>query len=261
MKVHDKDDFSVEYVETYEQTRIGYSLELAEAIASQVGLQSNQTVVDLGSGTGLFAKPFLELGYNVIGVEPSNRMRQMAQLQLSDYPNFVSAAGKAEASKLPDKVADLIIAGQAAHHFMNEATREEFSRILKPEGHLVLVWTYLAKQDCPIADDIHELILSYRGQENEFDFQQTTEAMATQFAGMVPDKLTFKNQKYMDLPALLRYFSIYPLTPNVEDEWHSAAIRKLHNIFEKHQVGQKVSLNYDVFVYLFPSTTSAWNAS
>ena len=53
IQVHDRGDFSAEFVDTYEDTRVGYSASLAEEIAARTALLPSQVVVDLGSGTGL----------------------------------------------------------------------------------------------------------------------------------------------------------------------------------------------------------------
>lgn len=251
MQVFDKNDFSAEYVNTYNDTRVGYSLELAQAVASRVGLQQDQTIVDVGSGTGLLAKPFLDLGYTVIGVEPSRRMREMAQFALSRYPNFQSIDASAEKSTLNQNSADLVLVGQAAHQFMNEEAKREIQTILKPQGSLVLVWSYLAEEKCPTAEDMHRLILRHRKEENEFIFSETTRSMAEGFAGKSNEVMKLANQKDMDLNALLRYFSIYPLSPKPMDGWYAEAISQLKDIFEDHQIGGVVTLKYDVFVYIF----------
>jgi SAM-dependent methyltransferase len=49
-------------------------------------------------------------------------------------------AGSAEQTRLPDRSADFVTAGQAFHWFQPARTRREFARIVKPEGWVVLIW-------------------------------------------------------------------------------------------------------------------------
>ena len=127
-------------VDDYLKYRPHYSPDVVQALRQACGLSSERLVVDVGCGTGLLAKIFLENGNRVIGVEPNAEMRQAGEQFLSQYANFTMAAGSAEDTKLPDRRADFVVAGQAFHWFQPEATRAEFARIVKPEGWVVLIW-------------------------------------------------------------------------------------------------------------------------
>ena len=74
-------------------------------------------VADVGSGTGLLARVFLGRGHRVYGVEPNAAMRAAAGEDLRGFPAFVSVAGTAEQTTLPDAGVDLVVAGQAFHWF------------------------------------------------------------------------------------------------------------------------------------------------
>jgi SAM-dependent methyltransferase len=97
-------------------------------------------IVDVGCGTGLLAKIFLENGNQVVGVEPNRAMRRAGEQFLACFANFRMIDGTAEATTLPGRCADFVIAGQAFHWFQPQATRVEFARIVKPEGWVVLIW-------------------------------------------------------------------------------------------------------------------------
>jgi predicted RNA methylase len=75
-------------VEDYVKYRPHYSSEVVQALREACGLSSRHVVVDVGCGTGLLAKIFLENGNQVIGVEPNAEMRQAGEQLLSQYSKF-----------------------------------------------------------------------------------------------------------------------------------------------------------------------------
>ena len=127
-------------VEDYVRYRPHYSPEVVEGLQQACGLRMEHVIVDVGCGTGLVAKIFLENGNQVIGVEPNRAMRQAGEQFLASFRNFRMIDGTAEVTTLPGRCADFVIAGQAFHWFQPQATRVEFARIVKPEGWVVLIW-------------------------------------------------------------------------------------------------------------------------
>ena len=127
-------------VEDYAKYRPHYSPQVVWTLERECDLSSRHTVADVGCGTGLLAKIFLENGNRVIGVEPNANMRKAGERFLSCFGKFSMVAGSAEQSTLPDRSADFVIAGQAFHWFRPAPTRREFARIVKPEGWVVLIW-------------------------------------------------------------------------------------------------------------------------
>ena len=69
-------------------------------------------------------------------------MRAAGERLLGGFPAFISVAGTAETTTLPDASVDFVTAAQAAHWFDRAPARREFARILKPGGWLVLADTY-----------------------------------------------------------------------------------------------------------------------
>ena len=127
-------------VDDYVKYRPRYSPEVVQGLREACGLHPEHVVVDVGCGTGLLAKIFLEHGNQVIGVEPNAEMRKAGEGFLSEFPKFSMVAGNAEQTTLPDRCADFVVAGQAFHWFQPQPTRAEFVRIVKPGGWVVLIW-------------------------------------------------------------------------------------------------------------------------
>src|SRR4051812_35209407 len=107
-------------VANYVKYRPGYPPEILEIFRDEMNLTGDSVVADIGSGTGISARVFLENGNPVFGVEPNAAMRAAAKEFLKSFPQFESVEGTAEATNLPDRSVDLVIAAQAFHWFDHE---------------------------------------------------------------------------------------------------------------------------------------------
>jgi SAM-dependent methyltransferase len=91
-----------------------------------------ERVVDLAAGTGKLSAVLLELGLDVVAVEPDDEMRALVPAP--------AVAGTAEAIPLPDSSVDAIVVGQAFHWFDPPAALGEMARVLRPGGTVGLMW-------------------------------------------------------------------------------------------------------------------------
>lgn len=97
------------------------------------------TVLDLGSGTGRFT-PLLadEFGGPVYGVEPSDRMREIAVAGAA-HPAVTYLSGRAERIPLDDETCELALLYLSFHNFADQpAAFAELARVLRPGGVVLL---------------------------------------------------------------------------------------------------------------------------
>src|ERR1035438_6850409 len=83
-------------VDDYAKYRPHYSPDVVQAVKRACGLRQEHTIADVGCGTGLLAKIFLENGNRLVGVEPNREMRAGGESYLVAYPNFSMVDGSAE---------------------------------------------------------------------------------------------------------------------------------------------------------------------
>lgn len=145
----------------YVKYRPSYPPGVLQFLTAELGLPPAAAVADLGSGTGISAKLFLENGNLVYGVEPNAEMRAAAETFLADFPKFHSVAGTAEATTLPPQSVDFVVAAQAFHWFDAAAARAEAQRILKPEGWAVLLWNNRLTAGTPFLAAFENLLVRF----------------------------------------------------------------------------------------------------
>lgn len=121
----------------YERARPSYP---AEALAHVVGhgaIGPGRQVLDLAAGTGKLTRLLLPTGADVVAVEPVPAMRDQFT---SGLPSVEVLDGTAEAVPLDDASVDVVTVAQAFHWFDPVKALAEIRRVLRPGGHLFLVW-------------------------------------------------------------------------------------------------------------------------
>ena len=98
-------------------------------------------VLDLGAGTGKLTSVLLDLGHEVVAVEPDDAMRALVD------PRAEVLAGTAESVPLEDGSVDAVVVGQAWHWFDADRATAEVQRVLRPGGALGLLWNLLDDSD------------------------------------------------------------------------------------------------------------------
>jgi SAM-dependent methyltransferase len=116
----------------YDRTRPRYPQALVDRImAASPGLD----VLDVGTGTGISARPFREGGCRVLGVEPDERMAAFAR-----QSGFEVEVATFEAWDPAGRSFDAVIAGQAWHWVDPVAGAAKAAGLLRPGGRLAVFW-------------------------------------------------------------------------------------------------------------------------
>ena len=237
-------------VENYVKYRPTYPQAMVDFLRRECSLSDTTVVADIGSGTGLLARRFLENDYRVIGVEPNDQMRQAAQQTLKDYPLFTSRNGMAEATTLADQSVDLITVGQAFHWFEPLATRRESARILRAGGWVVLAWN-IPNQDSPFMQAYQALEHTYRlkGGCTNFTKDNADQRIGNFYAPQQVTKVSFKNAQTVNLAGLRGRLLSSSFAPEPGRPEYDAYLNELEALFQTYQQGHQVTIAYDCLVY------------
>jgi SAM-dependent methyltransferase len=126
--------------EDYDRYRERYDAkEMLAVLRGWTGLTPEWLVADVGSGTGMLADVFLGNGNRVIAIEPNAEMRAACVRLHEGEPRLEVRDGTAEATGLPDASVDVIANGRALHWFDMPRAMQEFKRVLRPGGWVVVV--------------------------------------------------------------------------------------------------------------------------
>jgi len=147
----------------YARFRPAYPGDMVRRLAGQivsVPAPPGLPVVDVGCGTGIFTRQLaaaLPVGFGVLGVEPSERMRAAALGQSEGLP-VRYAAGTAEALPVAAAGARAVTAATAAHWFDRPRFYAEAARVLVPGGVLGIVEYIRDAEHSPAAAAVEDFL-------------------------------------------------------------------------------------------------------
>ncbi|KAF1011208.1 MAG: putative methyltransferase [Pseudomonas fluorescens] len=162
---------------TYAQGRPDYPGELAGWLSNALQITAQSTVIDLGAGTGKFTRLLSTLTSQLIAVEP---VAAMGEQLLRQLPHVRLVPGTAQAIPLEPATADALVCAQAFHWFATEAALADIHRVLKPHGHLGLVWN-VRDESVDWVAAITEIITPYEGDTPRFHTGQWRQAFSGRY--------------------------------------------------------------------------------
>ena len=236
-------------VANYAAYRPGYPPELMAFLRDELGLASASAVADVGSGTGILSELFLREGCRVFAVEPNAEMREAAEAALGHDPNFVSVAGAAEATTLGDACADFATAAQAFHWFDTERARAEFRRILKPQGWAVVVWNNRRTDSTAFLRDYESMLRRFGTDYAQVAATYGDENSLRKFFAPGYQSKQFDNFQLFDFDGLKGRLLSASYVPLAGHPSHEPMLAELRRVFDAHQQGGRVRVEYDTDVY------------
>ena len=233
----------------YALARPRYPLTLVHHLEQAGVLKPGMILADVGSGTGLSAEPFLQTGYQVIGIEPNDAMRQEGNRYLAGHSGFQSVAGTATATTLTAKSIDFAFAAQAFHWFDLESTRTEMQRILKPPGWFLAVWNHRNPSSSPFQAAYEALLLQYCPEYPELArLYRSPERSAAFFSAGYCD-VTLRHPQQLPWPL----FEARLLSASYLPEQNSPAFQRLleemHKLFDTYAIGGILHFELELWLH------------
>ena len=232
-------------VENYIKYRPSYPLKIIDFLKEERILAKDTVIADIGSGTGILTKLFLDNGNQVYGIEPNKDMRDAAEKNLQEYTNFSSLEGSAESTGLNEDCINLIIAGQAFHWFDVRGAKREFKRILKPNGNVALIWNNRGKTGSDFDISYENFILKYGTDYKEVRKNEKNVDLFFNY-----QKETFYNFQELDFTSFKGRVLSSSYIPLADNPIFPKMILELEDLFNKHQRNGIIRIEYDTEVYL-----------
>lgn len=236
-------------VSNYVKYRPSYPAELIPFMEASFGLKKGQQVADIGSGTGIFTELLLLKGYHVTAVEPNEAMRKAAEQWLGGYDRFYSQDGKAEQTGLLDQSVHLITVAQAFHWMDQEAARKEFMRILKPGGHIALIWN-LRLLHTAFLQAYEELVREF-GQQYEAANRIREDEIRAFFHPAEMRIQTWSNVTLLDFEGLKGRTLSSSYMPSEGDARQAEMLDRLEELFATHKENGLVKMEYETKMYYY----------
>ncbi|WP_312914795.1 methyltransferase domain-containing protein [Stenotrophomonas sp.] len=239
-------------VADYVRYRPGYPPALIDWLHHDIGVRADALVADVGAGTGISTRMFLEAGHPVIAIEPNAPMREAAaHWLLPQFPQLQLLDGTAEHTTLPDDSVDLVSAAQAFHWFDTAAVRQEWARTLRPGGLALVYWNSRLLQGSAFLEAYERLLIDYGTDYTEVaERYQSDEEMRTWFGNGLRGIASFPNVQYLDHDGLQGRLLSSSYAPQAGHPRHAAMLDALRQLFADHAVDGKVAFAYQTRAFI-----------
>lgn len=126
-----------EYVNLYEKYRPAPPIEILQQTLNYLGKPKAERILDLGCGTGISSKVWEGYADEIIGIEPSNEMIEIAKSK-SKNDQIRYLFGYSNDIQLSSNSVDVVSCSQSFHWMEPKNTLKEISRVLKDKGILII---------------------------------------------------------------------------------------------------------------------------
>ncbi len=237
-------------VEDYIRHRPSYPQEVLTLLEHECGFTDDSVVADIGAGTGILTRLFLDNENAVFAVEPNEKMREAADRLLGRYGRYLSVSGRAEFTRLRSESVDFVTAGQAFHWFDREQARAEFLRILKPEGWVVLIWNDRRLTDAPFVAAYEAFLEKHGIDYADVKHRDGVARQVDEFFGPARHRTaTLANHQRLDFEGLRGRLLSASYIPQEGHPGYEPMLRDLQRLFGDYQDGGAVTLEYDTRLY------------
>ena len=236
---HSKEQRTIfgEVPDTYDRARPGYPAAMVDDIVALTELPADGRILEVGSGTGKATVLLAATGREVLCVEPSEPMVEVARRRLTDAANVrVETIGFEDWD--PGARRFQLLACAQAWHWIDPAVRfVKAAQVLAPDGWLALIWnrsedgTGSLRQAMDEAYEVHapKLVAVPSQQASTID-RATADIEGSGLFGPVtlreyPASVTLPTERYIEL---LTTHSNLRLLPPEQRERLLAAVAEAH---------------------------------
>lgn len=225
----------------YSNGRPSYPLEILEKL-SELGINRNSCIADIGAGTGLLTNVLCKLGGKIFTVEPNLEMLGECK-DYCNYDNIEFRCATAEETTLKDNSIDCITIGQAFHWFDKKLCKAEFKRILKKNGYVLTIWNS-REEDNDFTKEYMNVVRQYELKTTAGNSYFNPHKEKMEFFGQDYERIYYDNYHSLDLDGLISNAVSISFTPSKSDAVYNEFKDKLTTLFNKYQRDGLVTFHY-----------------
>ena len=145
----------------------------------------------------------------------------------------------------------MITAAQAFHWFDTKFAIKEFSRILKPNGYILLVWNERKENESLFMASYERLLVKFCPEYIATNHKRISDQNIRElFKNKSIDHYRIDNSQDMDLDGLTGRLKSCSYCPKPENENYLLLIKNLENFFYKYQTNNLIRFNYETCLYV-----------
>jgi len=233
-------------VADYVRYRPDYPPALLDWLHGERGVTPDWQVADVGAGTGISSKLFLDAGHAVTAVEPNAPMRDAAVAWLGSRPRFNAIDGRADATGLHEGSVALVTVAQAFHWFDPAGTRREFARILRPGGLAAIFWNSRRLTGTPFLEGYEALLRRYGTDYTSVaERYAADDAMRAWFGAGWRGTAHFEHSQLLDFDGLRGRLLSSSYAPKPGHPQHEPMLAALRELFDRCRQDGRISFEYD----------------
>src|SRR6478735_6689219 len=215
--------------EAYDRGRPAYP---EEAVTWLTGGEA-KVVLELGAGTGKLTRQLVDAGHAVFATDPDEAMLEVLRQRV---PEVSARTASAEEIPANDRSVDVVVVAQAFHWFDHELALAEIARVLKPGGHVALVWNSRDER-IPWVRKMGDLL----GRQ-DLDTSSAQHLVHSDLFGFV-EEASFKHWQEVNRETILdlaRSRSSYLVMAEAAQEEHLAEVRAFYADYGRGMAGMQI---------------------
>jgi SAM-dependent methyltransferase len=140
--------------ELYDNARPTYPAELVDDVLTFSGGAESGPALEVGAGTGKATTLFAARGLQIVALEPSAEMAEVARRNLAGYENVTIEPSDFEHWDARGRSFGLVFSAQAWHWISPDVRYLRAREALRPGGVLAVFWNRPWWESCPLRDEL-----------------------------------------------------------------------------------------------------------
>ncbi|MGW2892651.1 class I SAM-dependent methyltransferase [Streptomyces griseoruber] len=147
-----------EVADVYDGARPGIPHRLVTFLVRIAGLAPGDQVLEVGAGSGQLTRPLRAAGLEVTALEPGDRLRALLARHTADAPGITVTGGFFEDCTAPDGSFAAVVSANAWQWIDPAVSYAKAAGLLRPGGHLALVWNFPIAADWALQRALNEAL-------------------------------------------------------------------------------------------------------